>query len=195
MRKSSLTIGPHARAIASACVVALGCAPGSAPRPAHTAAKSDAAIDPMQGAPKGALPWAEFSAATFARARAERRFVVLDAAAEWCHWCHVMEATTYHDPRVQKVLGERFIQVKVDVDSRPDLEERYGDYGWPATVIFSPDAEELGKYRSSGPHIKAGDDASLALISMLVNCLPITRGRLLDGTRRGAHPFFGSVVW
>jgi len=97
--------------------------------------------------PREELPWATFSAETFARAKAERRFVVMDGSAEWCHWCHVMEATTYHDPAVRKILDERFIAVKVDVDSRPDLEERYGEYGWPATVIFSPDAEELGKYR------------------------------------------------
>ena len=105
------------------------------------------AVDPMQGAPKDPLPWADFSPATFAKAKAEGRFVVMDGSAEWCHWCHVMEATTYHDPAIKKILAEHFVQVKVDIDSRPDLEERYGDYGWPATVIFSPDAEELGKYR------------------------------------------------
>src|SRR5262249_41002510 len=85
--------------------------------------------------------------ATLARAKAERKYVVLDGSAEWCHWCHVMEATTYHDPQVREVLDRHFIAVKVDVDSRPDIEERYGDWGWPATVIFSPDATELGKYR------------------------------------------------
>jgi len=37
--------------------------------------------------------------------------------------------------------------VKVDVDSRPDVEERYGEWGWPATVMFAPDATEIGKYR------------------------------------------------
>jgi uncharacterized protein YyaL (SSP411 family) len=58
-----------------------------------------------------------------------------------------MEAETYHDPAIRKILDAHFIAVKVDVDSRPDIEERYGEYGWPATVIFSPDAQELGKYR------------------------------------------------
>jgi len=62
-----------------------------------------------------------------------------------------MEATTYHDPRVRAVLEARFIAVKVDVDTRPDLQERYADYGWPATVLFSPDAEEIGKYRGYIP--------------------------------------------
>jgi hypothetical protein len=101
-----------------------------------------------QGAPGAPLSfWNDLDERTLARAKRERRFVVLDGSAEWCHWCHVMEATTYHDPRVVALLEEHFIAVKVDVDSRPDIEERYGDWGWPATVIFSPDAQELGKYR------------------------------------------------
>lgn len=101
----------------------------------------------VEGAPRGELAWSSFSPETFARAKAERRYIVLDGSAEWCHWCHVMEATTYHDPAVRAVLDRHFIAVKVDVDARPDLQERYGDYGWPATIIFSPDATELGKYR------------------------------------------------
>src|SRR5689334_4399284 len=97
--------------------------------PAHTTlTASGEAADPMQGAPKEPLPWADFSAATFARAKAERRFIVMDGSAEWCHWCHVMEATTYHDPAIKKLLAEHFVQIKVDIDSRPDIEERYGEY-------------------------------------------------------------------
>lgn len=111
------------------------------------AAKAPTTAGYVEGAPREELPWASFSAETFARAKAERKYVVMDGSAEWCHWCHVMEATTYHDPEVRKILDAHFIAVKVDVDSRPDLEERYGDWGWPATVIFSPDATELGKYR------------------------------------------------
>ncbi len=134
---------------------AAGCAPGAG---AKGAAAPASALGPLEacplsletepsGAPKADLAWADFSPATFARAKAEHKFVVMDGAAEWCHWCHVMEATTYHDPRVQELLAKSFIAVKIDVDSRPDLEQRYAEYGWPATVIFSPNAEEIGKYR------------------------------------------------
>ncbi len=118
---------------------------------AHTAPPTESALPERgslaEGAPRAPLAWAELSAATLAKAKAERRFVVLDGSAEWCHWCHVMEATTYHDPAVAALLASRFVAVKVDIDARPDIGERYGDWGWPATVIFSPDAEELGKYR------------------------------------------------
>ena len=99
------------------------------------------------GAPREALAWAELGPAAFAKARAEGRLVVVDGAAEWCHWCHVMEATTYHDPEVRKVLEAGYVPVKVDVDSRPDFEERYEAYGWPATVILTADGKELGKFK------------------------------------------------
>lgn len=130
---------------ALASVLLLGCRAAPAPTPARVP-EPPPAREPS-AAPKAPLAWAEFSAETFARARREGRFVVMDGSAEWCHWCHVMEATTYHDPAVRAVLDRSFIAVKVDVDARPDLQERYADYGWPATVIFSPEAEEIGKYR------------------------------------------------
>ncbi len=90
------------------------------------------------------VPWTDEN---FARAKQERRFIILDCAAEWCHWCHVMDETTYLDPDIGRTLSNRFVAIRVDIDARPDLAERYGAWGWPATVIFSPDAEELGKFR------------------------------------------------
>ena len=97
------------------------------------------------------MAWATLSAETFARARAERRIVLIDGSAEWCHWCHVMDATTYSDPEVRKLLAARFLPVKVDIDARPDFEERYHDWGWPATVLMTPEAEEIGKYKGYMP--------------------------------------------
>jgi uncharacterized protein YyaL (SSP411 family) len=68
-----------------------------------------------------------------------------------------MEATTYHDPEVRRILDARFVAVKVDVDSRPDFEERYGDWGWPATVLMTADGRELGKYRGYLPPERFAD--------------------------------------
>jgi uncharacterized protein YyaL (SSP411 family) len=114
-------------------------------------AHTDAEEAGPSAAPRGPLAWASLDAATFARARAEQRLVVIHGAAEWCHWCHAMEATTYHDPEVRKILDAHFVAVKVDVDSRPDFEERYGEWGWPATVLMTADGRELGKYRGYLP--------------------------------------------
>jgi uncharacterized protein len=167
--------------LVSALTVLSACTSGGAP-PGRAAvspsAGSSERVDDEgpSGAPRGPLAWAELDAATFARAVAEKRFVVIDGAAEWCHWCHVMEATTYHDPEVRKILDAKFIAVKVDVDSRPDFEERYGAWGWPATVLMTSDGREIGKYRgylapekfaeilkavvASGGATEAGADAS-----------------------------------
>ncbi len=128
--------------------MALACAACAAsPAPKTVAAHE---VDPLahwDATPKAPLAWSDFDNATFVRAKTEKRFVVMDGSAEWCHWCHVMEAVTYHDASVREILDAHFIAAKVDVDARPDIEERYAEYGWPATVIFSPDGRELGKYR------------------------------------------------
>jgi len=98
-----------------------------------------------------AVDWNAWSEAVFERARQEKRFVLLDLEAVWCHWCHVMDRETYADPAVQSLLERHYIAVKVDQDSRPDLSRRYEDYGWPATIVFAPDGSEIVKRRGFIP--------------------------------------------
>ena len=95
--------------------------------------------------PGAEIDWQPWSDTIFARAKAEQKLVLLDLGAAWCHWCHVMEGVTYRDPEVIRLLRERYIAVRVDQDSRPDLANRYEDYGWPATIVFKWDGSELAK--------------------------------------------------
>ena len=108
------------------------------------------------------LEWQGWNAEVFAKAKAEGRFVILDLEAVWCHWCHVMEATTYRDPKVTGLLKAKYLTVRVDQDANPDLSNRYGDWGWPATIIFAPDGSELVKRRGYIP--PAGMAALLAAV-------------------------------
>ena len=91
------------------------------------------------------LHWQPWSDSAFAQARTQNKFVLLDLEAVWCHWCHVMDDVTYRDPVVIRLLNQRYILVKVDQDSRPDISNRYQDYGWPATVVFAADGSEIVK--------------------------------------------------
>ena len=91
------------------------------------------------------IHWMEWSDEVFAQAKAEDKFVLLDLEAVWCHWCHVMDAVTYSDPEVREEMAEKYLAVKVDQDSRPDISNRYEDYGWPATVVFDGDGKEIVK--------------------------------------------------
>src|SRR5258708_28454233 len=75
---------------------------------------------------RAAIRWETWDDAVFARAKRERRFVLLDLEAVWCHWCHVMDATTYRDPTVTALIDGKYIALKVDQGSRPDLSTQYG---------------------------------------------------------------------
>jgi uncharacterized protein YyaL (SSP411 family) len=93
------------------------------------------------------VKWNGWDNDLFTRATAEKRFVILDLEAVWCHWCHVMEKTTYADPQVEDLLASKYLPVRVDQDANPDLSSRYGDWGWPATIVFGPDGTEIAKIR------------------------------------------------
>jgi hypothetical protein len=94
-----------------------------------------------------AIVWQPWSDAAFATAKKEHKFVIMDLEAVWCHWCHVMDETTYRDPKVISLMGSRYVAVRVDQDSRPDLANRYEDYGWPATIVFAADGTEIVRRR------------------------------------------------
>jgi uncharacterized protein YyaL (SSP411 family) len=91
--------------------------------------------------------WSEWSEATFARAAAEKKFVVLSLQSWWCRWCHAMNRETWSNSEVRDVLKHKFIPVYVDQDSRPDISQRYERWGWPATITFGPDGTEIAKLR------------------------------------------------
>jgi len=97
--------------------------------------------------PGARIDWQPWSDAVFERAAREHRFVLLDLEAVWCHWCHVMDEVTYRDPKVVELIQSRYIPVRVDQDSRPDISRRYENYGWPATVVFNAEGDEIVKRR------------------------------------------------
>jgi uncharacterized protein YyaL (SSP411 family) len=102
---------------------------------------------PAQPTTAQSIHWQPWSDDVFAQAKKEHKFVLMDLQAIWCHWCHVMDDTTYQDADVVRLINEKYIAVKVDQDSRPDISNRYEDYGWPATVVFNDSAGEIVKRR------------------------------------------------
>jgi uncharacterized protein YyaL (SSP411 family) len=104
------------------------------------------------GASASDIHWnTSFNQALFAQAQREHRYVLLDLQAVWCHWCHVMDQQTYADAQVARLIGAHYIAVKVDQDSDPELANRYGDWGWPATIVLAPDGSEIVKRRGYIP--------------------------------------------
>jgi len=98
------------------------------------------------GNPVDWYPWGDEA---LERAREEDRPILLSIGYAACHWCHVMEHESFEDPATASVMNERFVNVKVDREERPDLDAVYmdavvamsGQGGWPMTVFLTPDGE------------------------------------------------------
>jgi len=87
------------------------------------------------------INWMEWSEEAFRRAEAEDKPILLAIGATWCHWCHVMDNTTYSDPNVAQIINSEFVPIRVDNDRRPDINERYNMGGWPTTCFLTPKGE------------------------------------------------------
>src|SRR5579871_1365456 len=62
---------------------------------------------------KQLFTWVAWTDDAFAQAKRGRKFILLDCAAEWCHWCHVMDETTYVDPDIGRILSNQFVAIRV----------------------------------------------------------------------------------
>ncbi|HEV2249516.1 MAG TPA: DUF255 domain-containing protein [Candidatus Limnocylindria bacterium] len=89
------------------------------------------------------IAWRTWGDAAFAEAKAADKPVLLAISAVWCHWCHVMDETSYSDADVIRGINERYIPIRVDNDERPDVNRRYNMGGWPTTAFLTPDGEIL----------------------------------------------------
>lgn len=89
------------------------------------------------------IRWREWGPAAFAEAAAQQRPVLLHLTAQWCHWCHRMDETTYSDPAVIRLLNEELVPIRVDGDRYPHVQERYITAGWPTTAFLTPGGEVL----------------------------------------------------
>ncbi|MDY6964636.1 MAG: DUF255 domain-containing protein [Halobacteriota archaeon] len=88
---------------------------------------------------KPIIKWLNWEKESFDDATRLDKPILLKIGATWCHWCHVMDDTTYSDPGVIEVVNRDFIPISVDNDSRPDVNERYNMGGWPTTAFLTPD--------------------------------------------------------
>jgi len=90
-------------------------------------------------------PWGEEA---FEKARRENKPVLLSIGYSACHWCHVMAHESFEDEEIAKLMNENFVNIKVDREERPDLDQIYMNAvqmmthhgGWPMTVFLTPDA-------------------------------------------------------
>ncbi|MFQ5917336.1 MAG: thioredoxin domain-containing protein [Candidatus Binatia bacterium] len=91
-------------------------------------------------------PWGEEA---FQRAKKESKPILLSIGYSACHWCHVMEQESFENEEIATLMNEHFVNIKVDREERPDLDEIYmnavqmitGRGGWPMTVFITPEGK------------------------------------------------------
>ena len=89
-------------------------------------------------------PWGEEA---LAKARREDKPIFLSVGYSSCYWCHVMERLVFSDPDIALLMNQFFVNIKVDREERPDIDEIYmaatqlmtGHGGWPNSVFLTPD--------------------------------------------------------
>ncbi|APV43423.1 hypothetical protein Dform_00058 [Dehalogenimonas formicexedens] len=95
------------------------------------------------------VDWYPWGKDAFDAARAEDKPILLSIGYSACHWCHVMAHESFENRDIAREMNEKFINIKVDREERPDLDEIYmqavsaltGHGGWPLTVFLTPDGK------------------------------------------------------
>ncbi len=94
------------------------------------------------------VDWFEWGAEALDKARHEDKPILLSIGYSACHWCHVMAHESFEDPETAAIMNRDFVNIKVDREERPDLDDIYmqatlmfnhGNGGWPMTVFLTPD--------------------------------------------------------
>ncbi len=93
------------------------------------------------------VEWYPWGTAAFERAKAEDKPVLVSIGYSACHWCHVMEHESFEDEATAAIMNEHFINIKVDMEERPDVDQIYMNFvqlttgrgGWPMNVFMTPD--------------------------------------------------------
>ena len=89
------------------------------------------------------IKWHGWSKDAFDEARSSGKPILLSISAVWCHWCHVMDETTYSHPSVIDIINRDYVPVRVDNDVRPDINQRYNMGGWPTTAFLTSSGDIL----------------------------------------------------
>ncbi|MBI4570504.1 MAG: thioredoxin domain-containing protein, partial [Chloroflexi bacterium] len=137
------------------------------------------------------VDWYTWSEEAFARPRAEDNQVFLSIGYSSCHWCHVMEHESFEDEEIAALMNERFVNIKVDREERPDVDSIYmaavqamtGHGGWPMSVFLTPDAKPFYAGTYFPPEDRGGMPAFPRLVAALATAYQERKAEVLGTTQ------------
>lgn len=95
--------------------------------------------------------WKAWNDESLNLAKTENKLLIISVGYSACHWCHVMEHESFEDEEVAGVMNKNFINIKVDREERPDIDQVYmnavqvmtGAGGWPMNIVALPDGRPV----------------------------------------------------
>jgi uncharacterized protein len=132
-------------------------------------------------------PWDEVA---LAAARAEDKPILLSVGYAACHWCHVMAHESFEDPAIAALMNEHFVNVKVDREERPDLDQLYQHAlallgqqgGWPLTMFLTPAGEPFWGGTYFPPESRYGRPGFPEVLETVARIWRHDRGRVTSNT-------------
>ena len=134
-------------------------------------------------------PWGEEA---LQKARDEDKPIFLSIGYSACHWCHVMAHESFEDEGTAAILNEHFVNIKVDREERPDLDQIYmtavqamtGSGGWPMSVFLTPEGHPFygGTYFPPSP--RYGMPSFTQVLEAIVDAWQNRREELVAGGQK-----------
>ncbi|HMA94102.1 MAG TPA: thioredoxin domain-containing protein [Polyangiaceae bacterium] len=143
------------------------------------------------------VDWYAWGEHAFARARQEDKPIHLSIGYAACHWCHVMAHESFEDPKVAAVMNERFVNIKVDRQERPDVDDVYQKVvqmmgisgGWPLTIFMTPSGEPFYGGTYFPPRDAYGRPSFVQLITQLSDAWAHQRDQLVHNVEQFKQGF------
>jgi uncharacterized protein YyaL (SSP411 family) len=127
------------------------------------------------------VDWYPWGPEAFEKAKREKKLIFLSVGYSSCYWCHVMERLVFTNPEIAKYMNEHFVNIKVDREERPDVDEIYMTAlqiyfqaigssqtgGWPLSIFLTPNLKPLGGGTYFPPEDSAGRDGFPSILKRI----------------------------
>jgi len=138
------------------------------------------------------VDWYPWGPEALERARDEDRPILVSIGYSACHWCHVMAHESFEDPETAALMNESYVNIKVDREERPDIDQLFMDMvtgltghgGWPLTAFCTSDGRPFygGTYYPPTP--RHGMPAFRDLLTGIANAYRSRRGEIDENATR-----------
>jgi uncharacterized protein YyaL (SSP411 family) len=133
------------------------------------------------------VDWYPWGKEAFDKAKKENKPIFLSVGYSTCHWCHVMEHESFENPEIAKLMNDNFVNIKVDREERPDIDQVYmtfvqattGSGGWPMTAFLTPDLKPFFGGTYFPPRDKWGQPGLTRVLNKIVEAWKSDRERIV----------------